>query len=165
MAWKVEKGSLDGAVLDGLGVVAVVAASDTLGLEQTGPARAVLIVDSKASTAQRTALVRLAKKQGGELLRNVVDVRSAPVNLTVCECKGNSCTELDAGQARVKTRCLDTKHDKACGNESAFYPPLAQGVTASPAAAAEHSYTGRGLRQTWSDFERRGAYVGTFVLR
>src|SRR5436309_3739058 len=49
MAWKVDKGQLDNVKLDGLSVVAVVAASDTLGLEQTGPAKAVLIVDSKAT--------------------------------------------------------------------------------------------------------------------
>src|SRR5262245_32238884 len=44
MAWKVDKGALTDVRLDGLGVVAVVMASDTLGLEQTGPARAILIV-------------------------------------------------------------------------------------------------------------------------
>ena len=44
LGWKVEKGELDNVKLDGLGVVAVVAASDTLGLAQTGKSRAVLIV-------------------------------------------------------------------------------------------------------------------------
>jgi hypothetical protein len=165
MAWKVEKGTLDDVSLDGLGVVAVVSASDTLGLEQTGPARAVVIVDSKATPAQSAALVRLARRQGGQLLQNVVAVQSAPVSLTICECKGDACAVVDAGQAHVKTRCLDTRHDKACGNESAYYPPLAQGVSARPAAAAEHSYTGTSLRETWRDFERRGAYVGSFVIR
>src|SRR5947209_16780966 len=72
MGWKVEKGDLDNVRLDGLGVVAVVAASDTLGLKQTGPARAVLIVDSRANASQRAALVRLARQQCGDLLRNVV---------------------------------------------------------------------------------------------
>src|SRR5437764_3336440 len=62
LGWKIEQGSLGGVKLDGLGVVAVVAASDTLGLEQTGPAKAVLIVDERASAAQRAALVRLAKE-------------------------------------------------------------------------------------------------------
>src|SRR5690349_8880570 len=49
LAWKVDKGTLDNVSLDGLGVVAVVAASDTLGLNQTGPAKAILIVDDKAN--------------------------------------------------------------------------------------------------------------------
>src|SRR5262245_23030868 len=59
LGWKIDKGSLDGVNLDGLGVVAIVAASDTLGLEQTGKSRAILIVDSKASAAQQKALVKL----------------------------------------------------------------------------------------------------------
>src|SRR6476646_110277 len=68
MAWRVEKGSVDSISLDGLGIVAVLSASDTLGLEQTGPAKAVLIVDQKATSAQRQALIRLAQQQGGKLL-------------------------------------------------------------------------------------------------
>src|SRR5438128_10977580 len=55
LGWKVEQGTFDHVALDGLGVVAVVAASDTLGLKQTGLARAVLIVDRRASAAQRQA--------------------------------------------------------------------------------------------------------------
>src|SRR6266478_1057806 len=83
LAWKVEQGTLDTVRLDGLSVVAVVHASDTLGQEQTGPTKAVLIVDAKASDAQRAALIRLAKQQGGMLVGNVVAVESAPVDLTV----------------------------------------------------------------------------------
>src|SRR5262249_41754187 len=56
IGWKVENGSLDNVRLDGLSVVAVVAASDTLGLEQTGHSKTLLIVDAKADSAQRDAL-------------------------------------------------------------------------------------------------------------
>jgi hypothetical protein len=165
LAWRVDKGSLNDVTLDGLGVVAVISASDTLGLEQTGKSKAVLIIDSRANSEQREALIRLARTQAGGLVSNVVAVESAPVRLIVCKCKGEACTELEAGKAVVKTRCLDTHHDKVCGNESAYYPPLARGVTVRPAAAAEHSFSGTGLRETWRDFDRRGAYVGTFRVR
>src|SRR5207237_5330372 len=60
LGWQVEKGDFNGVSLNGLGVVAVVAASDTLGLQQTGTSKAVLIVDSRANAAQREALVKLA---------------------------------------------------------------------------------------------------------
>ena len=53
LGWKVDQGEFQGVRLDGLGVVAVVAASDTLGLTQTGKAKAVLIVDSRATTQRR----------------------------------------------------------------------------------------------------------------
>lgn len=165
LAWKVDQGALDGVQLDGLGVVAVVAASDTLGLTQTGAAKALLIVDSRADAAQRDALVRLAKRQGGDLVRNVIAVEKAPVELTFCPCKEQSCARLDAGFAKIETRCIDTKHDKKCGNERAYYPPLVDGVKAKPAVAVEHTFTGKGLQDTWKVAEHRGAYVGTFEIQ
>ena len=165
MGWKVEKGTLDGAKLDGLSVVAVIDASDTLGLEQTGPAKALLIVDEKANTAQRDALVKFAKRQGGDLLKNVLKVESAPITIDACQCKENGCAKLSAGTAKVETRCLDGHHDKKCGNEYAYYPPLAKNVSAQAAVAVEHGYSGKGLKHTWKESERRGAYVGTFESR
>jgi len=165
LAWKVKEGLFDSVRLDGLGIVAVVASSDTLGLKQTGPAKALLIVDKKADARQKAALVGLAKKQGGELLGNVVAVESADVDLTSCHCEGNACYTLKAGKANVETRCLDSKHDKVCGNEGAFYPPLASNVTAKPALTVEHSFTGKVFNETWKESDRRGAYVGSFELR
>ena len=165
LAWKVDQGALDSVRLDGLSVVAVVIASDTLGLEQTGPAKAVLIVDAKASAAQREALVRLAQKQGGELVRKVIAVETAPIDLTLCECKDGVCAHLQAGAAKVETRCLDAHHDKVCGNESAYYPPLTKSVKVQPAMAVEHSFAGKDFNATWNDTDRRGAYVGSFEVR
>jgi hypothetical protein len=165
MGWKIEKGSLGDVALDGLGVVAVVQASDTLGLQQTRPAQAVLIVDSRASTAQRDALVRLAQQQGGDLLRNVVAVQSAPVELTMCPCKNDVCARLNAGPAHVETRCLDLNHDRACGHEADFYPPLVKNVKVQAAMASEHGYSGKGFNAVWKEADRRGAYVGTFEVR
>jgi hypothetical protein len=164
LAWKVDKGALDNVCLDGLGVVAVVAASDTLGLQQTGPAKAILIVDEKATDAQREALIRLAKKQGGDLVRKVIAVEKAKIDLDVMQCKEGGCALLQAGKARIETRCLHS-HDKVCGNESAFYPPLSKGVKAEAAMAVEHSFSGKGFNETWKDHERRGAYVGDFEIR
>ncbi len=165
MGWKIDKGSLGNVRLDGLSVVAIVATSDTLGLEQTGPAKAVLIVDEKASAAQREALVRLAQKQGGDLVSRVIAVESAKVELNLCDCKDGACARLNAGKARIETRCLDSHHDKVCGNESAFYPPLCKGVKAQAAMAVEHSFTGKAFNETWKDAERRGAYVGSFETK
>jgi hypothetical protein len=165
MAWKVEKGSLDDVQLDGLSVVAVVAASDTLGLRQTAEGKAVLIVDRKATAAQRDALIRLAKKQGGDLVKNVIAVESATISLETCECKEGGCAKLNAGKAHIETRCINEKHDKTCGNEWALYPPLAKNVKARAAVAVEHSFSGKELNETWNDGERRGAYLGSFEVR
>jgi hypothetical protein len=165
MGWKVDKGSAGDVNLEGLSVVAVVAARDTLGLKQTGPAKAILIVDARATTLQREALIQMAKKEGGELLRNVIDVQSAPIELTACQCKGGACARLQAGTlAHIETRCIDSHHDKSCGNEYAFYPPLAKTCHAQPAVAVEHSFSGKGFQANWKEAERRGAYVGDFKV-
>jgi hypothetical protein len=164
MGWKIDKGQFDGVQLDGLGVVAVVASSDTLGLEQTGPAKAYLIVDKKANKSQKAALVKLAKQQGGDLTKNVIGVESAKVELTLCECENKSCAKLEAGTARIETRCLKD-HDKICGHEGAIYPPLSKGVNARAAVAAEHGFTGGAFNSTWTETDRRGAYIGTFEIK
>jgi hypothetical protein len=165
LAWKVESGTLAGTKVDGLGVVAVLSVSETLGLKQTRAGRAVVIVDDRATKAQRDALVKFVKAQAGSLIGEVVAVRTAPIDLKICACDGDGCATLTAGTVKVTTRCLDADHDKACGNESTLYPPLARGVTAKAALASEHSFTGKELNETWSDAGRRGAFVGTFATR
>jgi hypothetical protein len=166
MAWKVDKGSIGSVSLDGLSVVAVVAASDTLGQRQSGEGKALLIVDKKASAAQRDALVRLAKQEGGDLVKNVIAVETAPIAFEFCECKEGGCARLDAGSAKIETRCINAKHDKTCGNEWALYPPLAKDVQKARAAVTiEHSYTGKAFNETWKHGECRGAYLASFETR
>src|SRR4030095_6572374 len=63
LAWKVDSCTVDGVKLGGLGVIAVLSATDTLGLKQSAPGRSVLIVDERATKAQRDALVAFAKAQ------------------------------------------------------------------------------------------------------
>jgi hypothetical protein len=162
MAWKISKGKMDGVDLEGLSVVAVVAAGNTLGLEQSAPAKTLLIVDDKANASQKEALVKFVKQQGGKLLSDVVGVQSETVRLTMCKCDGQTCAEVDATVAHVKTRCIDHEGDKACGNETAFHPPLARGVDAKVAGVVEHVFRGEGLAETWGDYDRRGGYVGSF---
>src|SRR4051812_43536032 len=49
LGWKIESGAVGSTRLDGLGVVAVVASRETLGLMQSLPGKAVVIVDESAS--------------------------------------------------------------------------------------------------------------------
>lgn len=164
MGWMIEKGSVDNVKIDGLSIVAVIAASDTLGVEQTGAGKAVLIVDKKATSEQHEALIRLAKSQGGALLKNVIKVESSNINFERCPCKTDACAILNAGNAKIETRCLG-RHDTICGNESAFYPPLVKNVKATAAVAQENTYKGNGLRDNWKEAGRRSAYIGSFEIR
>src|SRR3954447_6445939 len=83
MAWKVTEGSCDGVELSGLGVAAAVQGTTTFSQDEPGQARAILIVDEKADSRQREALVAMARSLGGRRLSNVVEVKSARVSLKV----------------------------------------------------------------------------------
>ena len=80
LGWKIEKGTWQGVSLDGLSVMGVVRSDSTLG-DYMHPdvenARAVIIVDERATPEQRIALGQFAKQMGGDLLTNVVRNRCA----------------------------------------------------------------------------------------
>src|SRR4051812_44643585 len=107
LAWKIDSGTVGGAKLDGLAVVAVVAARETLGLNPSLPGKAVVMVDEAATPAQQAALMKFVKAQAGDLVADVIAVRPAKVDLTICNCAGEGCATLKAGDAKVTTRCLD----------------------------------------------------------
>ncbi len=98
LAWHIKEGSWNGIALNGLGVVGVVKANATLGDPFTSPypAKSVLIVDSRATAEQQAALKSFAQSMAGDLLKNVVKVESAPIQVEVGEgdrhglCKADS---------------------------------------------------------------------------
>jgi hypothetical protein len=165
LAWRIEKGSWQNVALDGLSVVAVVRASSTLGDPYSNPlpARSLLIVDERASEAQRAALVSLARAQSGSLLNGIEAVEAAPVRLVVNQGGRHGFAILEAGNlARVSTRAI-TSRDSLCHNEEVYYPPLAANLDhAMPAVATESTYRGNHLGVNWSESGRRSAFVGAF---
>src|SRR5687767_15253435 len=66
LAWRIRQGEWNGVALDGLSVIAVARASATLGdpFGNPYPAKAVLIVDQKATEDQKCALIEFAKARG-----------------------------------------------------------------------------------------------------
>jgi len=163
--WKINNGSWKGVDLQGLGVVSVVRSQHTLGdvMRPVNPANAVLIVDSRATAEQREALVAFAKSQAPDVLKNVVKVTSAPVELAIENGDIHSgAARLTAGSlAEVRTRGL-THADHLCGNEDIYYPPLTKLDHVMPAYTLETSYQGEGLNEKWNVRFRRSGFVGTF---
>jgi hypothetical protein len=163
MAWNIQDGSRAGVDLAGLSVVMIVRGNDTLaykGLEDPKELKAAIIVDEKASEAQREALVAFAKEHTGRAGKEVVRVDTAPISMSLNtgDLKGN----LQAGEL-VK---LSTRKAKAgdciCSNEVAFYPPLAQVERFVPGVSIEAEYKGKGLGARWSTPGARSAYMGEF---
>ena len=85
LAWKINRGSWQGTDLSGLTVVAVVKASATLGdpYRNPLPSESVMILDHKATAAQREALMSFARARAGKLLGRVARIDAAPVSLEV----------------------------------------------------------------------------------
>ena len=84
MAWRITTGSFDGVRLDGLKVVAAVAADRNLGMREMGGeepqfVRAVITVDPTTSDEQRLALVQFARKLSRGLITEIVRIDVAPV--------------------------------------------------------------------------------------
>ncbi|MFO0952180.1 MAG: DUF1326 domain-containing protein [Isosphaeraceae bacterium] len=181
MAWKVNQGSFEGVDLAGLSVAAAVRGTTTFSEDKPELARAVVIVDEKADSRQREALVAMARKLGGKRLQNVVAVRSASMRLMVekhdkaamtAESKAHADHGMPhaprasfwaAGLAQIVTRPLDER-DHFCGNEVVAYPPLSKGVEVLPAYTLGHQFKGEGLNAQWNDPNCRSAFVGHFSL-
>ncbi len=166
--WKIAGGEWHGVKLDGLAVVGVIRSEHTLGLatEPVNPAKAVLIVDSRADAEQRLALQSFARHMGGDLLKDVVKVDYAPIELSVENGNIHSgVAKLTAGSlAEIRTRALNAG-DHVCGNEEVWYPPLTNTEHAMPAYALENSFTGDGLGETWHNRMRRSGFVATFQVQ
>jgi hypothetical protein len=165
--WRVNQGTWQGVSLDGLSVVGVVRASGTLGNVNgvVYPVKSELIIDERATPAQRLALKAFARKMGGDLLQDVVRVDYAPVEFTFEDNNPHTrAAKLSAGTlAAIQTRALESKDDH-CTNEVTWYQPLTKLSHAMPAYAIAHSFQGKGLGTTWSSPEKRSAFVGQFEV-
>ena len=176
MAWKVTEGSFDGVDLSGLSVAAAVKGTTTFSEDKPELATSVLIVDEKADSRQREALVALARSLGGKRLSNVVGVKTSRISLKV---EAHSAADPShaghgmpqaprasfwaAGLAQIVTRPLDER-DHACGNETVAYAPLSRGVEVLPAYTLGHQFKGAGLGGNWDDPNCRSSFVGHFAL-
>lgn len=163
LAWHVTSGSWDGVSLAGLSVVGAVKAGGTLGdpYSKPFPAKSVLLVDRRATSEQRQALINFAQEMGGELLRHVIKVMDVPINMQVLQAHHGSASVHAGTFVTVETRAIGDQ-DHICGNESTFYPPLTETTHSMPAVALTDEYQGHDLNATWTLHDKRSAFVGTF---
>jgi len=159
LAWKIDRGTVNGVSVDGLSVIAAVAGDKNLGLHEIGGGKAIVkstvFVDERANPSQRMALVAMAN----ELTKNIgtiVQVTPAPIQFA------------DAGEAihvastNVKLDITkEMRHDPTCGAQQWFHP-LANVTTATMGVADENAFTGSMLGTKWSDPNKRSAFFGTF---
>ncbi|MDA0836081.1 MAG: DUF1326 domain-containing protein [Planctomycetota bacterium] len=165
MAWKVDQGSWNSVTLDGLGVVLVVKSEGTLGDDgifgmKAGKIKSVIVVDNRATTEQRLALIDFVKDSAQDLTTDVIDIQQAPITLENDHISGKS--KFSAGKiAKIETRGMK-KGDCVCTNEIIYYQPLTEVENFSPAVALKNIYQGDGLNATWKNNGKRGAFIATF---
>lgn len=164
MAWQVTRGLHQGVDLSGLTVVAVIRTDHTLTdtSQDTYKGRGIIIVDERATSAQRDALVDLAKAKAGSLLTDVIRVESKPIVMKAGADQPHGHASLLAGDdIAVQTRCL-VEGDKHCGHDAAYYPPLTKVDNAMAAYTMHDKFTGKGLGIIWDDADRRSAFIARF---
>ena len=164
MAWHIKEGSWNGVQLDGLSVVGVTKASATLGdpFANPYPARSVLIVDTRANAEQRLALREFAQSMAQDLLKDIVKVEVAPIQMEIGKGENHGSAKLEAGTlARIQTRCIGGK-DHLCGNEALYYQPLTSLAHAMPVFTLNDEFKGGGLGVNWRINNKSSAFVGTF---
>jgi hypothetical protein len=170
-SWPYSAGRLtkawQGVNLDGLSVVAAIKAKNTLGnvYETAYPVKAVLIVDEKATPEQRMALRSFARKMGGDLLEDIVNVDFQPISLTFANNDMHSMkATLTAGTlANIQTRAMN-EGDHICRNEETWYPPLTKTTHAMPVYALANTFQGQGLGTTWRSPDKRSSFIGNFAV-
>jgi uncharacterized protein DUF1326 len=161
LAWKVDRGSVNGVPLDGLAVVAAVVADANLGIREIGgevaKTRTAVFVDARATARQRAALVEMAKRLSPGVVDAVVEVTPSAIQF------------VDDGQAvRVNAKDLrlavqkQLSHDPTCGGKQWFHP-LASVAKADMGTTDENAFLGASLGTKWSDPNKRSGFFGTFT--
>ena len=160
LAWKVDRGQVNGVTLDGLAVVAAIASDINLGIHEIGgesaTARAAIYVDSRANAAQRKALVTMVRSLSGSLIDSVVQETSAPIQFAD---NGHQITVSTDTLKLAVAKHLN--HDASCGNKQ-WFNPLTRVDRAEMGTTDENEFSGASLRTKWSDPNKRSSFFGTF---
>jgi hypothetical protein len=163
LAWRVGQGRVNGVALDGLSVVAVVAADTSLGMHEIGGAaprviKTALRVDDRATPDQRDALVALARTLAPNVVRDIVDVRAVPIAFA----RDPHHVEVRAGEAKLDV-ATHLHHDADCAALQ-WFEPLAATSRAELGLTRTQAWSGSSLGSQWDQTNRKSSFVGTFSL-
>lgn len=156
VAWRIRDG-----VLADLSVVAVILGGGNLQLGHHAR-ETVLMIDSRATLAQREVLRNTFTARYSELFGTVKTVKSQQIWFR--HEGGHDYAVTVDGQVRVATReMLATDHEPNC-DRMIWYDPFTKDASAKLVQTAAHAYSGSDLIAKWSIPNKRSAYVGTFTI-
>jgi hypothetical protein len=163
LAWRVGHGQVDGVSLDGLSIVAIVAADMNLGTHALGGAapttiKAAILVDERATPAQRDALVTLARTLS-PVVHDVIDVKAVPISFR----RDAESLTVTAGEASLD---VGTKvdHSPTCGALQ-WFDPLAKTTQSALGMTRSEAWSGSSLGTQWSMGDKRASFYGAFELK
>jgi hypothetical protein len=164
MAWRVTRGAYDGVGLEGLKVVAIVAADVNLGTHELGGAApseisSIVFVDGRATGAQRDALVSLARSLSNGLIGPAAEVRASDVTFE----RGSEAIRVEAGKARLNVT-TKMQHNPSCGALK-WFEPLGRIDGATIGVTKKFTFADSALNRSWSQVDQRSAFFGTFETR
>ena len=163
MAWRVNRGQVGGVSLDGLKVVAIVAGDVNLGTRELGGAApteisAIVLVDERATEAQRGALVSLARSLSNGLIGADAEVRIADVTFE----RDSDAINVQAGEARLNV-ATKLEHNPSCGAVK-WFSPLSRVEGATIGMTKMFAFGDQAMLRRWVQTDRRSAFFGTFNL-
>ena len=162
LAWKVDKGTVNGVSIDGLAIVAAVSADRNLGIKEIGgglaSTRAAVYVDRRATVPQQAALIAMAHELSNGVVGTVVQITPTSISFT----EDSRAVRVSADQASLEVN-KHMNHDPSCGAMQWFHPLSAMNKDAAIGEAETHSFSGSSLGTKWSDPYKRSAFFGTFT--
>ncbi len=160
MAWRIEKGQINGIDVTGLSVVAAIAGDANLAMEPDAARRTVLYVDEVADEMQREALAHLYVSQNASMFGEVLDVVVAPISF-VDTAEGYSVRVGSEVELEATALHIDHKAFEQCG-DAQWYEPFVPLQDSTLGLTVEHSYQGVALNARWSDPNTQSAFLGRF---
>jgi hypothetical protein len=141
--------------------VAAVVGDRNLGIRELGGlapgvVRSLVMVDERATPAQRDALVSFARQMAPGLVDEVTDVVPVPITFDR-NAEGYS---IRAGDATLAVETT-VEHDVSCGAMQ-WFKPLARVDAAEIGRTKMQVFWGDALGSKWRQEDRRSAFFGTF---
>jgi hypothetical protein len=163
MAWRVARGGVEGVSLDGLSVVAVVAADRHLSMHEFGaPAptsiRSVVMLDDRATPRQQHALMSMARALAPSVFREVVATRTVPITFR----KDSDGVAVSAGAAKLDI-ATEFEHPMTCG-ATRWFNALSRTDGTKPGLTRAQAWSGPEFGAQWTQFDRKSSYFGTFSV-
>jgi hypothetical protein len=163
LAWRVSRGEVDGVSLDGLSVVAAATADNNFGTHALGGApahvlKSVVLVDERANTAQRQALINMARNLAPSIVQSVVETRAVPITFK----RSGDSVKVQAAEASLDV-VTGVPHSPNCGALK-WFEPLARTENAEIGLTLSQEWSGTALGPRWKQVsdDKRSSFVGKF---